>query len=384
MSLNEKIKNESEEKKSLPSERIYAWKDIRTAREPRETQTERRLLELKKSLNEKTQSFFKLTKIFFKDHWNLLIKSAAHNHLRIQECKRRPELGETCNLSFESYSHLKKYQKKFRLFTYSFSSTLASILIAVMALQIFFPGNNIQGATYTWAQNTWAGGADEITTATHNSNKTGWTKYFSKDANITAGDDVKLNAVAGSFVDTTDTDFNAQAKTNVYVTGSGDAGAVFALKPEGGACTDASQCNTNLICSSNVCYSPWQNSPCGVQVYKEDSTGGAGAVWKTSQTVCVGPQCVGNLLVDDNSIDFSAYTARNLCKAVDGRLATRAELLCIYTNRASLVGAWSAAAYWTNEQSSADPTDAAFYRRFTDGTEAQGLKSGLYRVRCVK
>ncbi|HBI33867.1 MAG TPA: hypothetical protein DEA43_02525 [Candidatus Moranbacteria bacterium] len=382
MSLDEKKENKLEEKNSTQSEHIYSWKEIRTAREPRETQTQRRLLELKKNLNEKTQSFLKSTKIFLHDHWNLLIKSAAHNHLRIEKIKVRPLQGEQCNLSFNSYSDLKRYQKKLRLFTFSFSSTLASILIAVVALQIFFPGSSTQGATYTWLQNTWSGGADEVTVATHNSNKTGWTKYFSKDANIAAGDEIKLTEIAGSFVDTSDADFNAQTKTNVFVEGTGAAGVVYALKPEGGACTDVSQCTTGLICNTGVCYSPWQSSPCGVQVYKSDS--GGGVVWKTSQTVCVGPQCAGNLLVDDNSVDFSEYTARNLCKAVDGRLATRAELSCIYNNRLSLIGSWVAGNYWTNEQATSDPVDAAYYRRFTDGVEGQGLKSAFYRVRCVK
>ncbi|MDD5463649.1 MAG: hypothetical protein PHP62_00695 [Candidatus Moranbacteria bacterium] len=340
MSLDEKIENKSAEKNSTQSEHIYSWKEIRTAREPRETQTQRRLFELKKNLNEKTQSILKSTKIFLQDHWNLLIKSAAHNHLRIEKIKVKPLQGEQCNLNFTSYSDLKRYQKKLRLFTFSFSSTLASVLIVVMALQIFFPGSSIQGATYTWAQNTWTGGADEITTATHNSNKTGWTKYFSKDANIAAGDDVKLASTSGSIIQTSDTDFNAGEKSNIATIGSGDVAGLVLLKPDGASCTLSSECSINS-CLSNICRDHWLSGPCGITDLKVYDSVISGLRWMTTAATCVGPQCTTGLdtsfptnysLVADNAVDFSAYPIRNACKDVGGRLPTVNELYCIMSN----------------------------------------------------
>src|SRR6266702_2869550 len=102
-------------------------------------------IEIKKILS-KAKSFFNKAEVFLTDHIFLLFKSAAENHLRIQECKVKSKQGEACNLSFGSYSELKRYQKKVRLFTYSTSSTMASVLIAVLIMQIFFQ-TSAHGAT---------------------------------------------------------------------------------------------------------------------------------------------------------------------------------------------------------------------------------------------
>ena len=165
--------------------------------------------------------------IWFKDHWILLIKSATQNHLRIQNIETKPSPGESCNLNFSSYSQLKRYQKKVRLFTFSASSTMASVLIAMTLMQIIFPGGITYGATFHFAQTNWATQTANI--ANHNANQTGWNQYQIKDAGITTingGEDVQLQQVSQTTTQTTDTDFNAGTKTDTAIAGSGDSASV--------------------------------------------------------------------------------------------------------------------------------------------------------------
>jgi len=223
------MKNEQEkqDKDFFQEKKKYIWRNIRTSIEPRETQIKRRFFLLKKSLGEKTASNLKMGIIFFLDHWHLLLKSAAHNHLRIQQCKQKPELGESCNLSFGSYSELKRYQRKIRLFTFSASSTIASVAIAAVVLQLFFPTLKSRGATFIFNQTDWSGGVT-ANTANHADNQTGWNQYQSKDANIevVGGGDLKLTANSGSVTQTNDVDFTGGTKTNVGVVGFGDLASV--------------------------------------------------------------------------------------------------------------------------------------------------------------
>ncbi|KKQ52233.1 MAG: hypothetical protein US70_C0010G0038, partial [Parcubacteria group bacterium GW2011_GWD2_38_11] len=67
---------------------------------------------------------------------------------------------------------------------------------------------------------------------THDSNKTGWTKYFSKDENVATGNDLKLSAITASATQTSDIDFNTGTKSNTAVDSSGSS-AVVALAESG-------------------------------------------------------------------------------------------------------------------------------------------------------
>lgn len=171
-----------------------------------------------KNKQEKGTTFFRKLKIFLIDHFHLLFKSAAVNHLRIQQCKENYEIVESCNLSFESFTHLKRYQKKVRILTGSVFSTTVSVFVMILMVQVFFPGSRTLGATYTWVQSSWAGGVDAVTTATHDLNKTNWNKFFSKDTNIAATSNLQLVQTDGATTQTSEADFNAGTKTNTIVT----------------------------------------------------------------------------------------------------------------------------------------------------------------------
>ncbi len=107
--------------------------------------------------------------------------------------------------------------------------------------------------------------------------------------------------------------------------------------------------------------------------------------WKTTNTNCDQPQCGidgGQLdhLVGDNTIDFSLYPARDACKEIGGRLPTRTELGCMYTNRAVLGNNYESTDYWSATELY---TSSAYYRTFSNGSGSSNFKSSNYRVRCV-
>ena len=102
--------------------------------------------------------------------------------------------------------------------------------------------------------------------------------------------------------------------------------------------------------------------------------------WKDSKTACVSPQCAGDTLVSDNSVDFSAYSARNECKALGGRLPSEGELRCIYQNRSKL-GTFASEGYWTSGEFN---DTYAWILNFGTGNTGGGTKDENYNVRCVK
>ena len=125
-----------------------------------------------------------------------------------------------------------------------------------------------------------------------------------------------------------------------------------------------------------------------IVVAKTDYNPGSTHQWKTSETFCVGPQCVdlgisytGMVLTNEHDVDFSLYPARNACKSYGegARLPTEGELSCIYTNRSSF-GTFASALYW-----SATEHSEVFARRirFSDGNASTDRKTLSQRVRCV-
>lgn len=128
---------------------------------------------------------------------------------------------------------------------------------------------------------------------------------------------------------------------------------------------------------------PWIYGVCSdIGVYPTDVE--EAKQWKISNTVCSAPQCNSQILASDNNLDFSAYPARDACKAVGGRLPTRAELSCIYDKKLSLGSNFQKSYYWTGE----DCNDTnAWGRTFEDGSNGalQAADRTISRyVRCVK
>jgi hypothetical protein len=109
--------------------------------------------------------------------------------------------------------------------------------------------------------------------------------------------------------------------------------------------------------------------------------------WKTANTSCDRPECGADGpqndddLVNDNTVDFTDYPARDYCKSIGARLPTRDELSCMYMNRASFGNSFGASYYWSSTENS---ETSAWYRNFSTGSEDNDGKTSTNYVRCVR
>ena len=109
--------------------------------------------------------------------------------------------------------------------------------------------------------------------------------------------------------------------------------------------------------------------------------------WKTARTNCDQPECGqdgeqnGDNLVADNTVNFGVYPARDACKALGGRLPTKTELNCMWTNKASFGDNFVASSYWSSTEYD---TLVAWRQSFSDGGQDSGSKANSYYVRCVR
>lgn len=185
--------------------------------------------------------------MFLKDHWHLLFKSAAHNHLRIQNEILKKEGGYQLTMRFGSYRELKKYQKKIRTISVSLSSAVAMTAVAFMVAPYVMNPSRSKAASFQWTQGDWSGVAG-LGAAT----KTGWTGYVSKEANVAVGaGGVSLVLPAPlSVAETNDADFSGtQTGDGFYTDGSGK---LLLKKPSGAACAIGAEC-ASASCTANAC-----------------------------------------------------------------------------------------------------------------------------------
>ncbi|MCG2695715.1 DUF1566 domain-containing protein [Candidatus Parcubacteria bacterium] len=111
--------------------------------------------------------------------------------------------------------------------------------------------------------------------------------------------------------------------------------------------------------------------------------------WKTANTACNRPECGadggqnGDNLVADNTVNFATngYTARNACKDIGGRLPTKDELNCIYTNKVTFGDSFADGYYWSSTEYSATN---AWTQYFTTGNQYNTNKTYSDYVRCVR
>jgi hypothetical protein len=225
-----------------------------------------------------------------------------------------------------------KIRRKF--FSTKRMALISSLVLLIAGSTVFFSANYFaKGATYGWLQSTWSGEADTGAVANHTDNRTLWTKFFSKDANVdTSNDQLTLSSGSSSVVQTTTTDFDAGAKSGFMIDTASVANQVTA---------DFKYFNASGICS-------------GFRgVYYVDS---ATAAWATAVSNCAA-----------------------LCSTC--ALPTLTELQCIYTNRASFGNNFVANYYWSaTEYLSAYAYIVNFYNGSTDFNS----KTLANYVRCVR
>ena len=83
----------------------------------------------------------------------------------------------------------------------------------------------------------------------------------------------------------------------------------------------------------------------------------------------------------NNSVDFSLYPARNACKDLGGRLPTRAELTCMYTNK-SYYGNFVNQYYWSSEE--IDTTTVWRLNLVNGAMDIRNKTTSTYNARCVR
>ncbi|MFH1956104.1 MAG: hypothetical protein ABIJ28_00430, partial [Patescibacteria group bacterium] len=103
---------------------------------------------------------------------------------------------------------------------------LIAFLVFLVLGSFIFDYQAILGATYHWAQSSWSGGADTITTASHATDQSNWTKYYSASTTISAGTNLTLSTEASSTTHTTTADFSGTHSQTVM---SGDSVALAKL-----------------------------------------------------------------------------------------------------------------------------------------------------------
>jgi len=125
----------------------------------------------------------------------------------------------------------KKNKKQGKKIQKNFPVVLILLVALISSSFLSYSPRTVLGAAYYWIQIDWSGGAT-TTAAVHPGDQSGWSYYFSKDFEIATGTDLTLAATSFSFIQTSDTDFNAGTMANTMVSGSGEAAEVnLSLSP---------------------------------------------------------------------------------------------------------------------------------------------------------
>ena len=224
-----------------------------------------------------------------------------------------------------------------KLFSTRKMKIVSVLIFLAVGGAIFFSANYFaKGATYGWLQATWSGGADESAVADHTNNQTLWTKFFSKDTNVVAGETLTLSAGTSNVTDTTTVQFDAGTNINgttLPVTHSED------------------EVKLNLgYDATGICENFY------VLPLDRGGTTPTTANWATAMSYC-----------------------DSLCPTCD--LPTLTELTCMCTNKASFGNNFVAYFYWSATQSVGSN---AYYVYFSGCSSNVNYKGYGFYVRCVR
>lgn len=152
-----------------------------------------------------------------KDYYNLLIKSTPYNYYRIESCKKDTVGRIHCDVSFDSYSALRKFQKKLRRVTFSATTVIVLLVVTSLVTQLTAPPARFsEAASFSWSQTDWSGGADPLTYITHGSSGT---TYASSTPNLTIdANGIYFTTEEVLWVQTTDINFQAGDLSNAMTT----------------------------------------------------------------------------------------------------------------------------------------------------------------------
>jgi len=103
--------------------------------------------------------------------------------------------------------------------------TASIVAVIVGTVSLLFPVGFAKATSYVFEQTTWVGGVDTVSTASHTSDRTGWTKYYSSSG-VTAGTELTLASSDSSAIETSATDFGAGTVSSTAISGTGDSASV--------------------------------------------------------------------------------------------------------------------------------------------------------------
>ena len=180
--------------------------------------------------------------------------------------------------------------------------------------------------------------------------------------------------IAQTVTDTYDNDNKIETVWNISTSTSGE------IKLASKTCEV-----TDWFCSASTTCANYAGDGDYIIVAQADAPGSE--QWKTANTACDRPECgadggqSGDDLVNDNTVDFTIYPARDYCKSIGARLPTRDELSCMYTNRATFGDNFGVGYYWSSTE---DSETSAYSRSFSSGSEDSNNKTYDFYVRCVR
>ena len=185
---------------------------------------------------------------------------------------------------------------------------------------------------------------------------------------------VGVYVLAQTVSDTFDNDDKISAVWNISTSTSGE------LKLASKECEV-----TDWFCSASTTCANYAGD--GDYIIVSQSDAPATKQWKTSADACDRPECGADgaqdndNLTNSNTVDFTDYPARDYCKSIGGRLPTRDELACIYTNRSSFGNNFGDNYYWSGTESS---ETRVWDRYFGSESETTGGKTESSYLRCVR
>lgn len=272
-------------------------------------------------LREELYAFYyaKIEKTHSKEHKLARAKDII-GRLKKQEQVSLSQIEELEDILYDFFKNIRK-----RVTYFSLSGATIMVLAISVTSIIFTNVSDIKAATYGWVQTDWSGGANTSDIALHTTDQTGWNKYYSKDANLSAGTELTLSAGSSQIEHTTTADFSAGSTTNGMI--------------------------DIIFTDDEIKMDTWYDatSMCGnFSVFKE-----ADSIYYTKFEALV--HCLG------------------MCE--NCRLPTEEELVCMCNNQASFGDNFSTVYHWTSE----DLTVVAF----SDcGTATRS--SGGALVRCIE
>jgi len=147
--------------------------------------------------------------------------------MKVKVKNKRQETGKV----FLKKSLSQKSKRANNFFDFNFKKhaipVFISFALVVFAVLAIFNPLKILGATITFVQSSWAGGAHADTADDKAGNQTGWTKYSSADASISAGSNIALTTGQQTNTQTNDTDFNAGTFLGTAVTDTDTSASVL-------------------------------------------------------------------------------------------------------------------------------------------------------------